>query len=83
LCRPQRSNENAAVKSQVCARFGRYGPGRIGARRAFRASAAQPVKGARYVDTDYAHWVDLRVSKSGRAFLTWVRDGVMRTAMLQ
>ena len=31
------------------------------------ASAAQPVKHARYIDTDYAVTVELRVSKSGRA----------------
>jgi hypothetical protein len=34
----------------------------------FEASAAQPVRGARYVDTDYGFWVYLRVSTSGRAF---------------
>jgi hypothetical protein len=32
------------------------------------ASAVPPVKGARYADTDYAFWVDLRVSRSGRSF---------------
>jgi hypothetical protein len=32
------------------------------------ASAVRPVKGARYADTDFAFWVDLRVSRSGRWF---------------
>jgi hypothetical protein len=31
------------------------------------ASAAKPVKRARYIDTNYAYTVDLRVSKSGRS----------------
>ena len=30
------------------------------------AAAAKPVAGARYADTDYAFWVNLRVSRSGR-----------------
>jgi hypothetical protein len=30
------------------------------------AMAARPVPGGRYADTDYAFWVNLRVSKSGR-----------------
>lgn len=32
------------------------------------ASAERPVGGARYVDTDYAFWAELRVSKSGHSF---------------
>jgi hypothetical protein len=32
------------------------------------APAARPVGGASYVDTDYAFWTALRVSKSGRWF---------------